>query len=78
MDISKYFKESVGLRNHESLLYLEVSSRMARWLVLLHLDHEGRRFKLCLRGNSGPSSSKLTMSLVKDSLKFTSSDTQIC
>ena len=26
----------------------------------------------------GPSCSKLTMSLVKDSLKFTSSDTQIC
>ena len=28
--------------------------------------------------NSGPSCSKLTMSLVNDSLKFTSSDTQIC
>ena len=27
---------------------------------------------------SGPSCSKLTMSLVKDALKFTSSDTQIC
>ena len=27
---------------------------------------------------SGPSFSKLTMSLVNDSLKFTSSDTQIC
>ena len=27
---------------------------------------------------SGPSCSKLTMSLVNDSLKFTSSDTQIC
>ena len=27
---------------------------------------------------SGPSCSKLTTSLVKDSLKFTSSDTQIC
>ena len=27
---------------------------------------------------SGPSSSKLTMSLVNDYLKFTSSDTQIC
>ena len=26
----------------------------------------------------GPSRSKLTMSLVNDSLKFTSSDTQIC
>ena len=26
----------------------------------------------------GPSSSKITMSLVNDSLKFTSSDTQIC
>ena len=26
----------------------------------------------------GPSCSKLTMSLVNDSLKFTSSDTQIC
>ena len=29
-------------------------------------------------GKSGPSCSKLTMSLVNDSLKFTSSDTQIC
>ena len=28
--------------------------------------------------NSGPSCSKLTASLVNDSLKFTSSDTQIC
>ena len=28
--------------------------------------------------SSGPSCSKLTMSLVSDSLKFTSSDTQIC
>ena len=28
--------------------------------------------------NTGPSCSKLTMSLVNDSLKFTSSDTQIC
>ena len=28
--------------------------------------------------SSGPSCSKLTMSLVNDSLKFTSSDTQIC
>ena len=28
--------------------------------------------------NAGPSCSKLTMSLVNDSLKFTSSDTQIC
>ena len=27
---------------------------------------------------SGPSCSKLTMSLINDSLKFTSSDTQIC
>ena len=27
---------------------------------------------------SGPSCSKLTMSLANDSLKFTSSDTQIC
>ena len=27
---------------------------------------------------TGPSCSKLTMSLVNDSLKFTSSDTQIC
>ena len=27
---------------------------------------------------AGPSCSKLTMSLVKDSLKFTSSDRQIC
>ena len=27
---------------------------------------------------SGPACSKLTMSLVNDSLKFTSSDTQIC
>ena len=30
-----------------------------------------------LRNKSGPSCSKLTMSLVNDSLKFTSSDTQI-
>ena len=28
--------------------------------------------------SSGPSCSKLTMSLVNDSLKFTSSDMQIC
>ena len=28
--------------------------------------------------NPGPSCSKLSMSLVNDSLKFTSSDTQIC
>ena len=28
--------------------------------------------------STGPSCSKLTMSLVNDSLKFTSSDTQIC
>ena len=36
----------------------------------------------CLLGKSdiksGPSCSKLTTSLVNDSLKFTSSDTQIC
>ena len=31
-----------------------------------------------MENNSGPSCSKLTTSLVKDSLKFTSSDTQIC
>ena len=31
-----------------------------------------------IRKISGPSCSKLTMSLVNDSLKFTSSDTQIC
>ena len=31
-----------------------------------------------LQKNPGPSCSKLTMALVNDSLKFTSSDTQIC
>ena len=31
-----------------------------------------------IRKISGPSCSKLTMSLVNDSLKFRSSDTQIC
>ena len=31
-----------------------------------------------VQGVPGPSCSKLTMSLVNDSLKFTSSDTQIC
>ena len=31
-----------------------------------------------LHSISGPSCSKLTTSLVNDSLKFTSSDTQIC
>ena len=34
-------------------------------------------FRLTTR-NSGPSCSKLTTSLVNDSLKFTLSDTQIC
>ena len=34
--------------------------------------------KLTMLWTSGPSCSKLTMSLVNDSLKFTSSDTQIC
>ena len=33
---------------------------------------------LCIGYKSGPSCSKLTMSLVNDSLKFTLSDTQIC
>ena len=32
----------------------------------------------CVNHSSGPSCSKLTMSLVNDLLKFTSSDTQIC
>ena len=31
-----------------------------------------------IRERSGPSCSKLPMSLVNDSLKFTSTDTQIC
>ena len=35
----------------------------------IYFDHVDR---------SGPSCSKLMMSLVNDSLKFTSSDTQIC
>ena len=33
---------------------------------------------LQMENSSGPSCSKLTMSLVNDSLKFTSSDIQIC
>ena len=33
---------------------------------------------MCKMRRSGPSCSKLTMLLVNDSLKFTSSDTQIC
>ena len=33
---------------------------------------------LCNNYTPGPGCSKLTMSLVNDSLKFTSSDTQIC
>ena len=36
------------------------------------------RFYCFMRLISGPSCSKLTTSLVNDSLKFTSSDTQIC
>ena len=35
-------------------------------------------FSFALYCSSGPSCSKLTMLLVNDSLKFTSSDTQIC
>ena len=34
--------------------------------------------KYSFKKQSGPSCSKLTMSLVNDLLKFTSSDTQIC
>ena len=38
----------------------------------------GGKFSNLLHWLSGPSCSKLTTSLVNDSLKFTSSDTQIC
>ena len=31
-----------------------------------------------IKSQTGPTCSKITMSLVNDSLKFTSSDTQIC
>ena len=42
--------------------------------------HKTKRVKemLSTTYNSGPSCSKLMTSLVNDSLKFTSSDTQIC
>ena len=36
------------------------------------------KYQLNLLQIAGPSCSKLTMSLVNNSLKFTSSDTQIC
>ena len=38
----------------------------------------GRKTFVTTEPIPGPSCSKLTMSLVNDSLKFTSSDTQIC
>ena len=51
-----------------------------RFLMFSYTSYLGR-FVLDVRtgyDTSGPSCSKLTMSLVNDSLKFTSSDTQIC
>ena len=48
---------------------------------LLYIDAQESSFcisaQLLIR-HAGPSCSKLRMSLVNDSLKFTSSDTQIC
>ena len=51
--------------------------------LCLHLKENPRYFpedfyREVFGDNSGPSCSKLTTSLVKDSLKFTSSDMQIC
>ena len=50
---------------------------LTRSALQRHCTHN-IRFIEELRKSSGPICSKLTMSLVNDSLKFTSSDTQIC
>ena len=42
------------------------------------MTHKGWRVVKLQHNQSGPSCSKLTTSLVNDSFKFTSSDTQIC
>ena len=55
---------------------------MSSWLWLLRRGAANKYHNIYFCGNTrkipGPSCSKLTMSLVNDSLKFTSSDTQIC
>ena len=53
------------------------------WKQLTERDHRERKLSAIdphdrHTWRSGPSCSKLTTSLVNDSLKFTSSDTQIC
>ena len=47
------------------------------WLVGLELNGPVNTIKV-ISSRSGPNCSKLTMSLVNDSLKFTLSDMQIC
>ena len=45
---------------------------------LAHTVNDTLSLSLAVLSKPGPSCSKLTMSLVNDSLKFTSSDMQIC
>ena len=57
------------------IVYLGTLRKHAYSNTLKILQPKTENFKI---KNSGPSCSKLTTSLVNDSLKFTSSDTQIC
>ena len=52
--------------------------RCLKWVPTTYIFFREIKKKRKEKQISGPSCSKLTMSLVNDSLKFTSSDTQIC
>ena len=58
---------------------IEVNDQTARMRILISLVSSNQYFASPEKlQNTGPSCSKLTMSLVNDSLKFTSIDMQIC
>ena len=86
-NISKYFRESPGIRDNESWLYMEESMTVSIFTTQCHDTYAASsRVKVTTVWRcgwepftgSGPSCSKLTTSLVNYSLKFKSSDTRIC
>ena len=67
--------EEMGMLGFWNLMYVFLMKNKADSYIVRHIC----TFRvMALWKRSGPSCSKLTMSLVNDSLKFTSSDKQIC
>ena len=59
-------------------LVLPKSVLISRAVLILNVEHSSSKGAFFKKKSTGPSCSKLTTSLVNNSLKFTSSDTQIC